>query len=661
MARQRPDRPVFSQGQTIGAADLNTVVDYARDEQRRLGLSTLAWGIGVGLDLIERPAQGGGVELWIEPGIAWDGYNRAAVVMAPALVSPDLFAGLSDNIYPVWLRYDEMQVPVNSTAGQCYGGSESQSESGARVQESFAIVVGRKLQITDRQSGITIAGATVVDARDMLRAVNQNAAVVLDAAAPHQAYPDDASKPLWLIPVGIAAWQSGQLVARTPEQILLSRAARRYVGAIAETVLAADGVLRLRDRQTALPSGLTEDQLEQNTAIQDVDLQIETSTGRCIGNELVWVEGNMRVTGDARMFGTKLELRASDGSEAGGAPLFARRSNTVNDKGGQDLQIAIGTKTDGTDRLTIGPIDPSTDTLHENVIVRSDGEVCMAGDVAVGFTSPPPRTALEVQGTISGDPSVITNHVAIIENLATLPASTLALQINAPANADGQSNFITFFNNGAAIGSIKATGFTASASAHLTVAQPDSTQNDPAVLSKSNAITMVTNSADFAECLRRVPGTDPIGPGRIVGAFAGCISLVTEGADSLLITTDRPAVLGNAPTTDEAGMFEAVALVGQVTVLVEGAVRAGDFIVPSGRADGVGRAVAPTALTPAELTQIVGRAWENSEHATLKRVNTIVGAGGHPAHGVAAMLAAQNETIRALYAELAQLKRTLDS
>jgi hypothetical protein len=656
MPMDRPDRPVFSQGQTIGAADLNAVVDYARDERRRLSLSALAWGIGVGLDLIERPTPSGGVELWIEPGVAWDGYGRGAVVLAPALVQPDLFSGLSDNIYPVWLRYDETQVPANSTVDQCY----CDSESGARVHESFAIVVGRKLQITDRQSGITIGGATVVDARDMLGAVNQNAAVVLDGAAPQQAFRDDASKPLWLIPVGIAAWQSGQLVPRTPEQLLLSRAARRYISAVAETVLAADGVLRLRDRQTELPPGLTEDQLEQSTAIKDVDLQIETGTGRCLGNELVWIEGNLRVTGDARLFGTKLELRAGDGSEAGGAPLFARRANTVNDKGGQDLQIAIGTKTDGTERLTIGPIDTSTDTLHENVIVRSDGEVRMAGAVAMGFTSQPPRTALELQGSVSGDPSKITNHVAIIENLATLPASTLALQINAPKNADGQSNFITFFNNAAAIGSIKATGFTASSTAHLRVAQPDGTQNDPTVLGASNGITMVTNSADFAECLPRLPGTAPIGPGRIVGAFAGRIALVTEGADSLLITTDRPAVLGNAPTADEAGTFEAVALVGQVAVLVKGPVKAGDFIVPSGRADGLGRAVAPTALTPGELTQIVGRAWETCEHEALKRVNTIVGAGGHPAHGVAAMLAAQNETIRALYAELAQLKRALN-
>jgi hypothetical protein len=656
MPAERPDRPVFAQGQYIGAVDLNAVVDYARDDQRRLSLSSQAWGIAIGLDLIERPTPNGGVELWIEPGVAWDGYGRPIVVLAPALVSPDLFSGLSDSTYPVWLRYDEVQLPANPSMDQCY----CEAEIGARVRESFAIAAGRKPQITDRQSGITIGGATVVDARDMLRAVNQSAAVVLDGAAPQQAFPDDASKPFWLVPVGLAAWQSGQLVPRTQEQLLQSRAARRYISAVAETVLAADGVLRLRDRQTELPPGLTEDQLEQNTAIKDVDLQIEASTGRCIGHELVWIEGNLRMTGDARLFGTKLELRASDGSETGDAPLFARRAKTTNDKGGQDLQIAIGTKTDGTDRLTIGPIDTSTDTLHESMIVRSDGEVRMTGAVAMGFANQPPRTSLDLRGNVSGEPSDVTKHVAIIENSANSKASTLALQINTPANADGSSNFITFFNNKTPIGSIKATGFTAPSTAHLTVVQPDATENDPSVLGKANAITMITNSADFAECLPRARDVAPIGPGRIVGAFAGRVSLATEGADSLLITTDRPAVLGNAPTPEDSGAFEAVALVGQVAVMVEGPVKAGDFIVPSGRADGVGRAVSPSALASGDLTQIVGRAWETSDLVAPKRVNAMVGAGGYATQGLAAMLAVQNETIRALYAELAQLKRALD-
>ena len=48
-----PQRPTFSNGQYIGADDLNAEVDYARDKTERLALSTLSWGIATGLALVE--------------------------------------------------------------------------------------------------------------------------------------------------------------------------------------------------------------------------------------------------------------------------------------------------------------------------------------------------------------------------------------------------------------------------------------------------------------------------------------------------------------------------------------------------------------------------------------------------------------------------------
>ena len=40
----RPERPTYSTGQYIGAADLNAAVDYNRDEVERLALSGATWG-----------------------------------------------------------------------------------------------------------------------------------------------------------------------------------------------------------------------------------------------------------------------------------------------------------------------------------------------------------------------------------------------------------------------------------------------------------------------------------------------------------------------------------------------------------------------------------------------------------------------------------------
>src|SRR4051812_13474710 len=90
----RPERPTYTEGQYIGAADLNAAVDYGRDDNERLALSTLAWGIATGLALIERTGPTGDIQMFIEPGLAWDGYGRPIVVLAPAPVTPDLFASL---------------------------------------------------------------------------------------------------------------------------------------------------------------------------------------------------------------------------------------------------------------------------------------------------------------------------------------------------------------------------------------------------------------------------------------------------------------------------------------------------------------------------------------------------------------------------------------
>ena len=105
MSDTLPERPTFISGQYIGADDLNAAVDYARDETRRLALSARTWGIGTGLALVEVPDATGNVQMFIEPGIAWDGYGRPVVVLSPAPVTPDLFASLPSGNQMVWLRY----------------------------------------------------------------------------------------------------------------------------------------------------------------------------------------------------------------------------------------------------------------------------------------------------------------------------------------------------------------------------------------------------------------------------------------------------------------------------------------------------------------------------------------------------------------------------
>jgi hypothetical protein len=628
MPDTRPERPLFTEGQYIGAADLTAIVGYERDDKRRLMLSGNAWGIAVGLALIERITAAGAVELYIEPGVAWDGYGRPIVVLSPVQVTPDLLAGLPSGNQKVWLRYDETQTSGVAPGFQTCNATDPFT----RVQENYVIVAGPMTAVTDRTDGVTIGGAAVADPRNMLIAVDQNAPVVLDGSAPQQTLPADSAH--WLVPIGIASWQAGSpgsFQARTSTQLLVNRTVRRYLGVIGETVLASDGVLRLRDRRTLQQIGKTNDDLDTAATIQTTDLQADPTSGFITAHELFWVEGNIRVIGDARLFGGKLDLRGTDGQSTNGVSFYATRAVSADNPmpGGQDFRIVIGNDIKGADRLAVGPLDPSkTDgSIIERMILRTDGRV--------GIGTNTPVTTLHLVGTGNGQPTNDPgSHAAYFENPATSNASGLAIKLNQPlppaTPPPAGNNYITFFNNTGTAGCIKMTNTGAAYNA---------------------------TGADFAEYLPRADGVPPIGAGRIVGIAAGRISLTTSGAEGLLVTTDRAGFIGNAPRDEVASEFEVVALVGQVVLAVEGPVTAGDFILPSGCGDGIGRAVSPAMLAADNLSEIVGRAWESSTGSGVKQVNVFVGGGATEA--LARTIAAQAEAICELRAEVARLTKVL--
>jgi hypothetical protein len=620
----RPQRPTYTTGQYIGAADLNAAVDYNRDTVERLALSGRNWGIATGLALIERTMPTGGVQMFIEPGIAWDGYGRPVVVLSPAPVTSDLFAHLSSGTQSVWLRYNAAGAQAVASGFQTCGAGDPFT----RVAESYAIEAGNKL-LSEQTDGIIIGGSAVADPRDMLVSVDQNAAVMLDGSAAHQTFPGDTAR--WLIPIGVAAWQAGppgRFLARSPAQLSQSRRSRRYVGAVAESVQAADGVLRLRDRQTDQQTGMTDDDLANAAAIQESDIAANAAH-RLVGNELVWVEGNMRVTGNTRLFGKRLELRDGSGAEAGNAPLFLRRSVSPNNAaGGQDMQVCIGQASDGRDRLAIGVVKPPDaanpdGALDERVVIRTDGKV----GIGTG-PSATPRATLDVRGAVAGAETDFAQHLVVLENTAGANADVLALKVNL-ASPDSTNNFITFFGSAGPVGRIEGS---------------------------AGGVTYGTSGADFAEVVPRAGGAAPVGAGRIVGVRNGCVSLQTEGAEAVLVTTDRPAVIGNAPEREAMASCETVALLGQVPVMVVGPVSAGDLILASGEADGVGRALPASDIEPELLPLVVGRAWENAVGAGPRRVNALVGPGVATTAAAAALLAAQARTIARLSAELAGLQ-----
>lgn len=147
-----------------------------------------------------------------------------------------------------------------------------------------------------------------------------------------------------------------------------------------------------------------------------------------------------------------------------------------------------------------------------------------------------------------------------------------------------------------------------------------------------NGVQFVSNSADFAEFLPRADSSENIEAGDIVGVVKGRISQDLSGAHNIQVVSSAPIVVGNMPSPDTEHLYEQVAFLGQVPVKVVGRVKAGDYVVASGKNDGIGVAVSPENMTPEQYRMNVGRAWEASGEEGVKLINTAVGLGASDAY-----------------------------
>lgn len=138
-------------------------------------------------------------------------------------------------------------------------------------------------------------------------------------------------------------------------------------------------------------------------------------------------------------------------------------------------------------------------------------------------------------------------------------------------------------------------------------------------------VTYSSGGADYAEYLPRLATERDLSSGEIVGVKNGMISLNTEDAHHYKVISTAPIILGNAPSPEVGDYYEKVAFLGQVVVKVSGAVRKGDYIIPSGNHDGVGVAVHPDNLAIEDFHKIVGVAWEDASNNALNYIHVGVG------------------------------------
>jgi len=219
-------------------------------------------------------------------------------------------------------------------------------------------------------------------------------------------------------------------------------------------------------------------------------------------------------------------------------------------------------------------------------------------DGGVGINNTNPQTAFHVNRTASGSPTLAT-HVAAIENIAVADDPNVLMLKVSIENPGPPCNFVTFGDSAKNLGSIEGNG--------------------------SGGVSLNTSGGDFAEYLPKADPNETLTPGDIVGLFPEGLTKKTHHAQRVMVVSTAPAVLGNRPGEKDASRYAPAAFLGQVPVRVEGAVRSGDYIVPSGREDGIGRAVPPAKLIQVQYGAVVGRSLQTHPEEGIKGVTILVG------------------------------------
>jgi hypothetical protein len=248
------------------------------------------------------------------------------------------------------------------------------------------------------------------------------------------------------------------------------------------------------------------------------------------------------------------------------------------------IDVIYTDKTNGSEDAEMHFVTMQDGTRVSHMIIDENG------NVGIGFD---PTRRLHVKDSAS--------NVSIINFENTYDgtyADLLNLKINTYHPGTG-NNFITFYDSSTICGAIEGDG--------------------------SGGVSYESGFADFAERLPRLHGDEVMEAGDIVGVVGGKITKRTLDADNILAISTAPVVLGNAKGEEKERLYEKAAFLGQVPVKVKGAVKAGDYIIPSGMNDGIGIAVSPEELTAAQVIHMVGRAWESSQDKGIKLINTAVG------------------------------------
>lgn len=341
----------YYERQYLGAADLEDQQTYHRDMRRRHNVGHHTWGIVTGLELVPQtdPNDSTAVDIWINPGMAVDGFGREIVALARFQLDPSLFAAYaSQGYHTVWIQY----MQETADAPQAGYASCNASNQYGRIEETYQIVIDPNPPTHD---DITVGGQ---DAESSTSDIT----LPPDISIPYQEFPDDSTAPEWLVQLGKVNWDGVNQKFIPAASNSVYATGRGYVGVVAGTVYSPGASLLLQPR--TLPS--------------DPD-----------GQEFAEVNGRLSVDGrieaqkDILIQGGALYFNDIGGSEDN-VPLWMQR--TANPGGsGYDIHAHIGDSQDPTIRFSVGY---KNGTEQDVLAVKADNTVdILTGSLNFGNTT----------------------------------------------------------------------------------------------------------------------------------------------------------------------------------------------------------------------------------------------------------------------------------
>lgn len=338
----------FYQRQFLGAEDMEAQQEYHRDMRRRHSLGAHRWGIVSGLELIEKAREGGSgaVDVFVQPGMAVDGYGREIIVFAPSKLDVELFASFTNTAHhKVYLAYQEDNARLPAAG---YGLCDATDQS-ARVIESFHVVVD---PLAPTHANVLVDGKAIAPPADP--PIPGDVSLPPDESVAFQELPED-DLDRWLVPLGSVQWNGAQ------QQFIPSARlteGREYIGVIAAQVLAPVDRVRVKKRSASSPPA---------PLTPDKDVEFAAIEGSLRVDDLLTARNGVQLNGG------QLELRDMGGTT--NAPtLQLYRDDSVG------LRIRLGDEGAGNKSLQIGIKDP----FEDKVIIKDNGSIVTRGALDVG-------------------------------------------------------------------------------------------------------------------------------------------------------------------------------------------------------------------------------------------------------------------------------------